>query len=73
VDPGSTETNMVVLNISEEAPPASAWIEKLSEDGLALISMGERAIRLVTHLNIDDEDIERAIRAFERVAGDFAD
>ncbi|MBU1700146.1 MAG: low-specificity L-threonine aldolase [Candidatus Eisenbacteria bacterium] len=72
VDPSRTETNMVMLQISNDAPPADVWIEKLKEEGLLIIAMGERAIRLVTHLDIDDEGIERAVTAFTRVAGGFA-
>ena len=41
-------------------------VENLSQLGIDVISIDDTSIRLVTHLHITNEDIERTISAFER-------
>lgn len=62
--PRAPETNMVLCEI-ERAPLA---IDALRHEGVLCGAVGPRAIRLVTHLDIDDAAIETTISAFARVA-----
>lgn len=63
VDLNQIQTNMVYVKcISDKS---SELIEKLSELGIDALSIDENSIRLVTHLHITNEDIERTISAFE--------
>jgi threonine aldolase len=39
----------------------------LERKGVLVIPFGRTTVRVVTHLDIDDEDIEKAISAFDRV------
>ena len=43
---------------------ASDVIESLSNKGIDALDLGSNMLRLVTHLHITDEDIERTIDAF---------
>lgn len=68
LDPTSVETNIVIARLALEAPEPAALCAAVSEEVRAL-PFGARAIRLVTHLDVGDADIERAVSAFARVLG----
>ena len=56
-DPATVPTNIVVLN----APDAAAVAGKAAEQGVLVSALGPRLLRLVTHLDIDDDGVARAI------------
>ncbi len=56
-DPASVDTNIVVLDVA--AAPAVA--AKAAEQGVLVSALGPRFLRLVTHLDVDDDGIDRAI------------
>ncbi|HEU5006728.1 MAG TPA: GntG family PLP-dependent aldolase [Jatrophihabitantaceae bacterium] len=56
-DPASVDTNIVVL----DAASAAAVSAKAAEQGVLVSALGPRFLRLVTHLDVDDEGLERAI------------
>lgn len=59
VDPGQVQTNMVFIQVRAEI---SEWLRTVLKGQGILIGKGER-IRLVTHLDITTEDVERVIDA----------
>lgn len=63
IDLESVQTNMVYLQV-ENAPAA---VEELARNGVLANAMGETAIRLVTHYEIADEDVERVLEVFTRL------
>jgi threonine aldolase len=54
---GDAPTNMVVLHVDDAATVAS----KAREEGVYISALGPQLLRLVTHLDIDDAGIRRAI------------
>ena len=58
VDPSTVETNIVVLDVAD-APAAAAAARA---DGVLVSALGPRALRLVTHLDVDDEGVEQAVK-----------
>ncbi len=62
VDPSRTETNMVFVDIGEADPHA---LDNSLRQGGVLIH-ANRQIRLVTHLDVSESDIETVIAAFKR-------
>jgi threonine aldolase len=61
VDPASVESNIVVLDLAT-APVDTARLEQLCQAaGVAVSALAPRRVRLVTHLDIDDEGLDRAI------------
>ena len=58
----NVETNMVYVHSRKNAHKILDGLQKLGIDAL---SISPNAIRLVTHLHITDEDIERTISAFK--------
>ncbi|MDT4942600.1 MAG: threonine aldolase [Pseudonocardiales bacterium] len=57
-DPELVDTNIVVLDVQDAAQVASA----AAQDGVLVSALGPRFLRLVTHLDIDDDGIEHAIK-----------
>lgn len=56
-DPAGSETNIVLLQV----PDALAVSAAAREQGVLTSVLGPRALRLVTHLDVDDSGIDRAI------------
>lgn len=65
VDMKSVDTNMVYIKTVDN--DAQNVVEKLSEDGIDVLSIDESNIRVVTHLHITSEDVERTISAFSKL------
>ena len=56
VDPATVATNMVVVDCDD----APALVERLRDGGVLAGAVGPRAVRLVTHLDVDDAATARA-------------
>ncbi len=59
------ETNIVIFTL--RAMTAAEFTRRLEEKGVRAIAVGERTVRLVTHLDVSREDVERAIQAIREV------
>jgi len=57
-DPAHTETNIVVLTVADAASVATS----AREQGVLVSALGPTFLRLVTHLDVDDEAIDTAIK-----------
>lgn len=68
IDPASVETNIVILELTAEAPPPARWLDALRDEGVLAVAFGPRGIRLITHLDLDDAAVTHAASAFARVA-----
>jgi threonine aldolase len=58
LDPATVETNIVIFAV----PDATTFCAALAADDVAVSQLGTRRVRAVTHLDIDDDGIERALR-----------
>eukprot|EP01035_Chromulina_nebulosa_P021034 gene21034-27260_t len=67
IDLNNIETNIILLSILVNDMQADV-ILMLKERGVLALSFGHNVIRLVTHRDIDDDDIQRAIQAFREVS-----
>lgn len=65
VDLGRVQTNMVFLEIEN----ARAWVAKLAEAGVGSNPMGAGEIRLVTHFDLSDADVQRGAEVIREVLG----
>lgn len=61
-------TNMVFFRWSSPNLPISDWLAKCEQKGLRFSSIEPNRLRAVTHLNLKDEDIERAIAIAQEVS-----
>lgn len=68
LDPADVETNIVIFRFEHARLTIAQFLEKLKERGVwALAVFG--GIRFVTHKDVDDEDVERAVEAFQEILG----
>jgi len=66
LNPVEVETNIIVFYFNHPKITIPELLNKLKEKGiLALGVFG--GVRLVTHKDVDDEDVERAIKAFREI------
>ena len=69
VDLFAVQTNIVVVELAESGLTVDEAVLKLEKDGVLVVPFGRTTVRAVTHLDIDDEDVDRAIEVFEKVLG----
>jgi threonine aldolase len=60
IEPSSVETNIVIANVADVERTDSV-LSRLREGGVIADTMGPGRIRFVTHLDVDDQDLKRAI------------
>ena len=60
LDLATVQTNILVFNVSEDAPAADAVVAGARNRGVLLFPFGPRTLRLVTHLDVTREQCERA-------------
>jgi len=63
VDPETVETNIVIAEVAD-APAAQA---RLEDEGVRVVAISPTEIRLVTHRDVDDQDVERAMKAAQQL------
>ena len=68
IDPATVETDIIIFGFEHPTITVPAMLEKMKEKGiLALAVLG--GIRMVTHKDVGDEDVDRAIKAFREILG----
>lgn len=68
-DPALVDTNIVVLHVAHAAAVATSAAER----GVLVSALGPQFLRLVTHLDVDDDSIDQAIEVLRPlVVGDSA-
>jgi threonine aldolase len=65
-DPARVETNILMVDVEREGWDAARLIEALGREGVLALAMDRRRIRMVTHYDVDDAGIERALGAAAR-------
>lgn len=71
VDPAETETNIVVARLAPGAAGPERWVEALRARGVAVVPFGPAALRMVTHLDIDEAALEIAVHAVRETAAEL--
>jgi len=68
-NPDHVETNMVIFDVTNTGMTGPQLVEVMKREGVLIHAFGKTQIRLVTHLDVSNEDIDRALEAFEKVLG----
>ena len=63
VDLGTVQTNMVFAGTRGTGVPAADLVERLAAEGVLCLDEAPWTVRFVTHLDVDDEDVEAAVAA----------
>ncbi len=69
IHPEQVETNIVIFEIEDSQINAFQLAEEMKKFGVLIHAIGRRMIRLVTHLDVTQEDIGVTLEGFERVLG----
>jgi threonine aldolase len=65
LDPESVETNIIIFGFEHPKHTVASFLAALQERGvLALAAPGGSGIRMVTHKDVDDADVDQAVAAF---------
>jgi threonine aldolase len=67
LDLDSVQTNIVVVDVARSGRTVEECLLALEKQGVLVVPFGRTTIRAVTHLDIDDEDIETAVSVFDKV------
>ena len=67
LDPERIQTNIVIFELSAQAPDPADFAARLAARGVKVGTIGGRRLRAVTHYGIEAEDIERALAAVQAV------
>ncbi len=62
-DPVDVATNMVFLDLADAAVDSAGLAAACAAEGVLVSVVAPRKVRLVTHLDVDDEGIDRALKA----------
>lgn len=60
LDLATVQTNILVFDVTSDAPDAPTVVNRAKEHGLLIFAFGPRTIRAVTHLDVSRQDCERA-------------
>jgi threonine aldolase len=67
IDPKHVETNIVIFDVTNTGMTSSQVAEAMKKEGVLIHAFSKTQIRLVTHLDVNAGDIERALKAFKKV------
>ena len=65
IDLDTVQTNIVYMEVDGARCTAQAAEDRLREKGVLVLALGPHRLRAVTHLEVTEVDIDRAIRVFE--------
>ncbi|GAA2005704.1 GntG family PLP-dependent aldolase [Brevibacterium samyangense] len=71
VDPTVVETNIVFFDFSGTGASGTAFAEAAAREGVRVTAMSESKVRIVTHLDVSDDDALKAGEILARVASDL--
>lgn len=72
LDPANVQTNIIVFGLAADAPDAPTVVARARERGVLIFAFGPRTIRAVTHLDVSQEQCERAAEILVEIAEDRA-
>ncbi|HKP76066.1 MAG TPA: GntG family PLP-dependent aldolase [Longimicrobiaceae bacterium] len=66
------QTNIVMLDLEDGPPTVAEVLAGLEARGVRMVQFGPRRIRAVTHMDVDDAGIARAVETFREVVAGLA-
>lgn len=60
------DTNIIIFNLNGKLKPEEL-VQKLAEDNIRATGFGRQAVRFVTHLDFNDEMLEKTITALKKI------
>ena len=70
VDLAAVQTNIVFVDVAGTGQPLKAWVSRLADEGV-LVTIVAGRVRMLTHLDVDERDVDVALAAWRKVAAEF--
>jgi threonine aldolase len=70
LDPAEVETNIVFADVAGLGHPLTEWAAALAAEGV-LVSTVTGRLRMVTHVDVTQRDVDTALTAWRRVAAEI--
>jgi threonine aldolase len=67
IDLETVQTNIIVIDVAESGYSVEECTLLLEQAGVLVVPFGRMTVRAVTHLDIDDDDIEKSVSVFKQV------
>jgi threonine aldolase len=67
IHPDRVETNILIFSVAGTGMTSAEVRDRMKREGVLMNALPNQEIRLVTHLDVTTEDIDRALAAFKRV------
>jgi threonine aldolase len=67
LNPDDIETNIIIIGFNHPKISIPEFLAKLKEEGILALETSGGRVRFVTHKDIDDNDIDKAISAFRKI------
>ena len=67
INPSLVETNIVICKVVSEKISAKELVTKLSTIGIRIGALTERELRIVTHLDVNEKQLEKAVEEISKI------
>ena len=67
IHPDHVETNILIFGVAQTGMSSVEVRDAMKKEGVLMNALGGQQIRLVTHLDVTREDIDKALAAFRRI------
>jgi len=72
VNPAAVETNIVMVDLDERLPLSPPeLLEELEKRNVLALAVGPRRLRFVTHYDVSEFDVKKALGAFEKILSPY--
>ncbi|MEC7905991.1 MAG: beta-eliminating lyase-related protein, partial [Verrucomicrobiota bacterium] len=72
LQPEMVDTNILIFHVEPSLGTASELVDAMRTEGVLTMAVAPQLIRLVTHLDVDAEQVARAGEVIKQVAGSLA-
>ena len=69
IDPSRVQTNIVIYDVHQSGLSSTEFLQRLAQRKVLGGAVDARKIRMVTHLDVDRRDVERAVQIISQVIG----
>ena len=67
IEPEHVETNIVIFDVAQTGMTAPQIAEAMKKEGVLIYAFRKDKIRMVTHLDVNLDDVETALKAFRKI------
>ena len=69
IDPDKVQTNIVIFDISGTGMDSTRYLEELERNGVLAVPVDRNHVRMVAHLDVSSEEVERAAEIVAEMQG----